>query len=57
MRALFGRKVSNLAELHDLTAQAVKRGQKGQPYTIIREVALCYESLYLTLNHSKNHPF
>jgi len=40
MRALFGRKVSNLAELHDLTAQAMKRGQKGQPYTIIREVVL-----------------
>jgi hypothetical protein len=40
MRALFGRKISDLDELKDRTAHLVKRGQKGQLYTITREVVL-----------------
>ncbi len=40
MRALFGRKVSHLKELQELTQRAVENGQKGQPYTIIKEVKL-----------------
>lgn len=38
MKALFGRKVRDLDELKNLTLRAVKEGQKGQPYIIIREV-------------------
>ena len=40
MRALFGRKVSDLEELREITEAAIKRGQQGQPYTITREVRL-----------------
>jgi len=40
MKALFGRKVCNLKELRQITHQAIKEGQKGQPYTITREVIL-----------------
>ena len=40
MKALFGRKVCDLVELKELTHQAIKEGQKGQPYTITREVIL-----------------
>ena len=40
MKALFGRKVCDLAELKELTHQAIKEGKKGQPYTITREVIL-----------------
>ncbi len=40
MRALFGRKVSDLEELREITEAARRRRQKGQPYTIIREVVL-----------------
>lgn len=40
MRALFGRKISNLKELQELTQAAIEAGQKGQPYTITREVKL-----------------
>lgn len=43
MKALFGRKVRDLDELKDLTLRAVKEGQKGQPYIIIREVSLADE--------------
>ena len=37
MRALFGRKVSNLEELREITEATTKQ---GQPYIITREVAL-----------------
>jgi hypothetical protein len=40
MKALFARKVCDLAELKELTHQAIKEGKKGQPYTITREVIL-----------------
>lgn len=30
MKALFGRKVSNLAELKEITEEATKQGQRGQ---------------------------
>ena len=40
MRALFGRKVSDLEELKALTETARRKGQKGQPYTVTREVNL-----------------
>lgn len=40
MRALFGRKICNLNELQELTQAAIEAGQKGQPYTITREVKL-----------------
>ena len=40
MRALFGRKVCDLKELRELTHKAIRDGQKGQPYTISREVIL-----------------
>lgn len=40
MKALFGRKVCDLKELKELTCDANKRGQKGQPYTITREIIL-----------------
>jgi hypothetical protein len=40
MRALFGRKINDLKELQELTHEAIKAGQKGQLYTITREVIL-----------------
>ena len=40
MRALFGRKVSDLEELREITEAATEQGQQGQPYTITREVRL-----------------
>lgn len=40
MKALFGRKVSDLEELKEITAAARRRGQKGQPYNVTREVVL-----------------
>ncbi len=40
MRALFGRKVSDLEELREITEAATEQGQQGQPYTITREVVL-----------------
>lgn len=36
----FGRKISNLQELKDLTSQALREGNKGNTYTISKEVAL-----------------
>lgn len=40
MGALFGRKVSNLAELKEITEEAVKQGQRGQSYIVTKEVEL-----------------
>ena len=40
MRAIFGRKVSDLTELKELTEQALKSGQRGQSYCVIKEVLL-----------------
>lgn len=40
MKAIFGRKVSGLEELKEITNVARRRGQKGQTYTITREVIL-----------------
>lgn len=40
MRAIFARKVATLAELKELTEVAIKKGQQGQPYTVIKEVHL-----------------
>ena len=51
MRALFGRKINDLKELQELTHEAIKAGQKGQLYTITREVILedaAFESLQMT---------
>lgn len=39
-KALFGRKVSNLAELKEITESAIKQGQRGQTYTVTKEVEL-----------------
>ncbi|MFZ3578816.1 hypothetical protein [Virgibacillus sp. DJP39] len=40
MKAIFGRKVSNLAELKEITEGALKQGQRGQSYCVIKEVLL-----------------
>lgn len=40
MKALFGRKICDLEELKELIHRAIKEGQKGQAYTITREVIL-----------------
>ena len=40
MKALFGRKVSNLAELKEITKEAIKQGQQGQTYIVTKEVEL-----------------
>lgn len=40
MKALFGRKVSNLAELKEITEEAIKQGQRGQNYIVTKEVEL-----------------
>lgn len=40
MKALFGRKVSNLAELKEITEEATKQGQRGQSYIVTKEVEL-----------------
>lgn len=40
MRAIFGGKVSDLTELKELTEQAIKSGQRGQSYWVIKEVLL-----------------
>ncbi|MFT9597711.1 DUF6329 domain-containing protein [Mesobacillus sp.] len=39
-KALFGRKVSNLAELKEITESAIKQGQGGQTYIVTKEVEL-----------------
>lgn len=43
MKALFGRKVSDLEELKEITMEALKRGQQGQDYSVIKEVLLVAE--------------
>ncbi|WP_026673629.1 hypothetical protein [Alkalihalobacterium bogoriense] len=40
MRAIFGRKIGDLTELEELTEQAIKSGQQGQSYCVIKEVLL-----------------
>ena len=40
MKALFGRKVNNLAELKEITEEAVKHGQRGQSYIVTKVVEL-----------------
>lgn len=40
MKALFGRKVSNLKELKEITEEAVRKGQQGQSYFVTKEVVL-----------------
>ena len=40
MKALFGRKVSNLAELKEVTEEATKQGERGQSYIVTKEVEL-----------------
>ncbi|MDW7670562.1 MAG: hypothetical protein SCK57_09230 [Bacillota bacterium] len=40
MRALFARKASDLDELREMTASALRQGQPGQPYAVLREVVL-----------------
>lgn len=39
-KALFGRKISNLTVLKEITEEAVKRGQRGQDYCVTKEVFL-----------------
>jgi hypothetical protein len=40
MKAIFGRKVSNLAELKEITEGALKQGHRGQSYCVTKEVLL-----------------
>jgi len=40
MRALFGRKITDIEELRDATRIAKKEGLCGEDYEVIREVAL-----------------
>jgi hypothetical protein len=40
MKALFGRKFTNIKELKEATEDAKKRGVVGSNYTVIREVEL-----------------
>ena len=40
MKAIFGRKVSNLAELKEITEGALKQGQRGESYCVTKEVLL-----------------
>lgn len=40
MRALFGRKITNLEELKDLTEQAKADGARGSKYTVTKEKTL-----------------
>lgn len=40
MRAIFGRKISNLTELKEITEQAKKNGDQGQRYIVTKEVFL-----------------
>ncbi|MFC0475713.1 DUF6329 domain-containing protein [Robertmurraya beringensis] len=40
MKALFGRKISNLVELKEITEEAMKQGQRGQTYIVTKEVEL-----------------
>ena len=40
MKALFGRKVSNLEELKELTERAITAGEIGETYAVTREVRL-----------------
>lgn len=40
MRALFGRKISNLEELKWLSEQAESEGKRGRNYTVTKEVHL-----------------
>lgn len=40
MKAIFGRKVSNLTELKEITEKASKNGQRGQSYCVTKEVLL-----------------
>ncbi|TYS69724.1 hypothetical protein FZC76_05670 [Sutcliffiella horikoshii] len=40
MKVLFGRKVSSLAELKEITEEAMKQGQRGQTYIVTKEVEL-----------------
>lgn len=39
-KALFGRKVSGLEELKELTERAIAAGKTGEAYTVTREVIL-----------------
>lgn len=48
MKALFGRKVSNLAELKGITEEATKQGQRGQSYIVTKEVEL-EDRIFITL--------
>lgn len=40
MKALFGRKFTDIKELREATENAKKRGVRGSNYTVIREVEL-----------------
>ena len=42
-RALFGRKISNLGKLKELTERAIAAGEIGETYTVTREVKLSGE--------------
>ena len=39
-KALFGRKVSGLEELKELTERAIAAGKTGEAYTVTREIVL-----------------
>lgn len=43
MKALFGRKLSGLGELKELTEQALREGKTGSTYTVAKEVSLSPE--------------
>lgn len=40
MKALFWRKVSSIKELKEITQEALRRGQRGQDYSVTKEVLL-----------------
>lgn len=54
MRAIFGRKVSDLNELKELTEQAKKSRQQGQSYIVIKELLLENDDFHSFTNNFFN---
>lgn len=58
MKALFGRKVTDIKELREATENAKKRGVAGSNYTVIREVELSeYEFQKFCSNFLEDQPW
>ncbi|MBZ4669582.1 MAG: hypothetical protein JG775_2737, partial [Defluviitaleaceae bacterium] len=43
MKALFGRKITDLKELKELTEEALKAGREGTDYEVTKEIELSDE--------------